>query len=80
VEYELWVNGPDDARGRVRIGNDPAPSYRFIGDASSFFSGDQVCVLETVNGSRVSIFFNSSNGTFVCELADEAKAALAAGA
>lgn len=77
VEYELRVFGPDDARGRVRIGDDPMPGARFMGDPSSAL-GDPNCILETAKGIKIQIFFTNSDGTFVCCLADEAKAALEA--
>jgi hypothetical protein len=55
------------------------PDYRFMGDPASVFPGDVTCVLETAGGVKVTIFFTNSNGAFRCQVADEAKAALAAG-
>jgi hypothetical protein len=79
VEYELWVTGLDDAGGRIRIGDDPTPGDRFMGDPASVAPGDLTCILETATGGKVHIFFKSANGTFVCQFADEAREALAAG-
>ena len=79
VEYDLWVAGPDDAGGRIRIGNNPAPVYRFMGNPASVFPADVTCFLETAGGVKVAIFFTNSNGAFLCQVADEAKAALATG-
>jgi hypothetical protein len=80
VEYELWVTESDDAGGRIRIGDDLMPGNRFMSDPTSALPGNLNYVLVTVNGSRVQIFFENSNGTFVCQVAEEARKALAAGA
>ncbi len=79
VEYTLSVWGVDDAGGIIRIGDDPSPGARFMGNSASVFPGNLNYVLETESGKAVSVFFKNSNGEFVCSLADEAKDALAAG-
>jgi hypothetical protein len=79
VEYQLWVTGPDDAGGSVRIGDDPVPGHRFMGDPASVFSGNQICVLETGTGHRVHVFFTDAAGRFRCCDTGEAKDAVAAG-
>ena len=79
VEYSLWVTGNDDAGGRIRIGDDPVPGSRFMRRPASVIAGTANCVLETAGDVRVRIFFTSTDGTFACQLADEAKDALAAG-
>jgi hypothetical protein len=56
------------------------PGNRFLGNPASAFPGNLTYVLETVNGSRIQSFFKHSDGTFVCQLADEARKVLAAGA
>ena len=79
VEYDLWVTGRNDAGGRIRIGDDPVPGHRFMGAPAAAFPGNVNCVLETAGGIPVHIFFTKSDGTFVCQLADEARDALSAG-
>lgn len=77
VEYDLWIRGLDDAGGSIRIDNDPVPGVRFMGQADSVSQGNLVCTLETESGMSVLIFFTNSDGTFVCQLADQAREALA---
>ena len=79
VDYTLSVWGLDDAGGRIVIEGDPSPGARFMGNPASVFPGDLNYVLETESGALVSVFFKNSNGDFVCQMADEARSALAAG-
>lgn len=79
VEYTLRLRGPDDAFGKIQIGNDPVPGARFMGDPTSAFPGDMTCILETASGVQVSVFLTSAEGHFDCKFADEARAALDAG-
>jgi hypothetical protein len=79
VEYKLWCSGPDDAGGHIRIGDDPMPGDRFMGSPVSAIPGDLTCVLETASGKKVRIFFTQASGTFVCQIADEAREALESG-
>lgn len=76
VDYELFATGPDDAGGRIRIGDDPTPADQFMGGPASVFTGNQIYVLQTASGHEVRIFFTNADGTFVCQLADEAQRAL----
>ena len=75
VTFTLNQTGPDNAFGRIWIGEDPQPASRFTGDPS-LAGGQRTYLLITENGFRVEIFFTSGDGALTCVLADQAREAL----